>query len=605
MEDDETLVDQSSPETNFPEVTQIIRASQQTSRTASATDRDDCTATPDAALTHDEKVDHKETSDTSEDEVNDKIEEHVTTSDTLSPRKNEEAGRSPMESGPEKEAGITDKSDAEGSGEDEAELDQERPAVAAASPPKTRKRKLTNSRDPSPSKSRKTSPSPLSYVGSPRPTPRRRPKAEPPSSAGTAKPTSHITISSTSRTPSGSPKLSSQRLSSRSPPPRLQSSQSRSQPDEQASRPTKRPRLNVPSASAPATSTRKSKRASLRTSRHPTFWHLDGSVVLQVHKTLFKLHRSRLVQQSEYFAALFSGTRRGQATDEEDLEGETNGIVQGEIIDSCPVYKITTVSVEDFVSLLTALDSGIAYAINPPPFPVLASILRAAHTLSFPAILTYATHILRQMWPDDLAQLSSVRKDFATETVALARQCNVPSLLKRAYYELLRTPIFGQRANGDGWTSEDEDEKPGQRLPAPDLLCLVAARELLLREWIQTTRAPPSPSVVPCPLDQILPSAMNPELAPALESCRRARAQSIAQWTAHVTQADVFEAGMYDPLCGLDSLAEIDWAGMGYCVGCVSVRQELWMDKKERLWKKLNVWLQLCTEEGGTESRLS
>ncbi|KAI0943107.1 hypothetical protein AcV7_002344 [Taiwanofungus camphoratus] len=146
MEDDETLVDQSSPETNFPEVTQIIRASQQTSRTASATDRDDCTATPDAALTHDEKVDHKETSDTSEDEVNDKIEEHVTTSDTLSPRKNEEAGRSPMESGPEKEARIADKSDAEGSGEDEAELDQERPAVAAASPPKTRKRKLTNSR---------------------------------------------------------------------------------------------------------------------------------------------------------------------------------------------------------------------------------------------------------------------------------------------------------------------------------------------------------------------------------------------------------------------------------------------------------------------------
>ncbi|KAI0943109.1 hypothetical protein AcV7_002346 [Taiwanofungus camphoratus] len=98
---------------------------------------------------------------------------------------------------------------------------------------------------------------------------------------------------------------------------------------------------------------------------------------------------------------------------------------------------------------------------------------------------------------------------------------------------------------------------------------------------------------------------MNPELAPALESCRRARAQSIAQWTAHVTQADVFEAGMYDPLCGLDSLAEIDWAGMGYCVGCVSARQELWMDKKERLWKKLNVWLQLCTEEEGTESRLS
>ncbi|KAI0943108.1 hypothetical protein AcV7_002345 [Taiwanofungus camphoratus] len=53
------------------------------------------------------------------------------------------------------------------------------------------------------------------------------------------------------------------------------------------------------------------------------------------------------------------------------------------------------------------------------------------------------------MWLDDLAQLSSVRKDFATETVALARQCNVPSLLKRAYYELLRTPIESERRRMD------------------------------------------------------------------------------------------------------------------------------------------------------------
>jgi len=39
--------------------------------------------------------------------------------------------------------------------------------------------------------------------------------------------------------------------------------------------------------------------------RHETFWHLDGSVVLCIDETMFKLHRSRLVQQSQYFAELF------------------------------------------------------------------------------------------------------------------------------------------------------------------------------------------------------------------------------------------------------------------------------------------------------------
>jgi len=40
--------------------------------------------------------------------------------------------------------------------------------------------------------------------------------------------------------------------------------------------------------------------------RHKRYWLLDGSVVLHIKDTMFKLHRSRLAQQSQYFTTLFA-----------------------------------------------------------------------------------------------------------------------------------------------------------------------------------------------------------------------------------------------------------------------------------------------------------
>lgn len=54
----------------------------------------------------------------------------------------------------------------------------------------------------------------------------------------------------------------------------------------------------------------KGKQKTVARKRSENFWHLDGSVVVQVQNTLFRLHRSRLTQQSEYFAALQNGDGR-------------------------------------------------------------------------------------------------------------------------------------------------------------------------------------------------------------------------------------------------------------------------------------------------------
>jgi len=204
------------------------------------------------------------------------------------------------------------------------------------------------------------------------------------------------------------------------------------------------------------------------------------------------------------------------------------------------------------------------------------------------------------MWPADLARLSSARtdmhKEYAVQTLALARQCEVPEVRKRAFYELLRSDGFGQGSKEDDDVMMVDDEESlgddGTQLLRTELFLLVRARERLQRYWLQITRAPPTPSTLPCQLEQF----PNASQEAALKRCHAARSASVAQWTTEVTRAAVFEEGLYDPLCALESLANLDWSGMGYCLGCVAGRRDLWAAEREKLWKDLDRWLGIESE---------
>jgi len=102
--------------------------------------------------------------------------------------------------------------------------------------------------------------------------------------------------------------------------------------------------------------------------RHKTYWLLDGSVVLRIKDTMFKLHRSRLAQQSQYFATLFAERNDRGVLILDDGEEE---IVELDELDGCPVYRLERVSVKDFTRLLDALDNAM-YAALPPFMPTTA-----------------------------------------------------------------------------------------------------------------------------------------------------------------------------------------------------------------------------------------
>jgi BTB/POZ domain len=72
--------------------------------------------------------------------------------------------------------------------------------------------------------------------------------------------------------------------------------------------------------------------------RHPELWFDDGSVVLHVEKTLFRVHRSTLATHSTVFSDMF---RIPQPPDQDAIEG-------------CTVIKLPD-SLDDVESLLKAL----------------------------------------------------------------------------------------------------------------------------------------------------------------------------------------------------------------------------------------------------------
>jgi hypothetical protein len=94
---------------------------------------------------------------------------------------------------------------------------------------------------------------------------------------------------------------------------------------------------------------------------HPDFWYPDGSVIIQVKRTQFRLHQSMLQKQSALFAAAFEETRNlypelEVRVDERSLKGH-----------DLPVYNldgIDEMTADDFATLLTVIEEPMCVAAS-------------------------------------------------------------------------------------------------------------------------------------------------------------------------------------------------------------------------------------------------
>nr|GAT60872.1 predicted protein [Mycena chlorophos] len=339
------------------------------------------------------------------------------------------------------------------------------------------------------------------------------------------------------------------------------------------------------------------KRVTVLTfSKHPRFWALDGNVVLRFGQAEMKLHRSRLATQSPWFAKLFD-RRAGMAV--EVHEWEKNGIetalasVSEE--NGCDVYTISdrTCNEVDFVALLSAMDDAIKFADDPPSFPTAASIFRAAtsifraaSSLSCKPFEQYAQKYIENIYSDDLADLGSDTVPNPVAAIVLGRKWGLPRILKRAFYELLRSTtiaelLLGQPGNPE--ESDMDDESPSQetdRLPRRDVICLLEAQKRLSVAWMAV--------LADCPLDC---SCMT-------RAFMRKAWLSIVQEIVVVPSRQDDEAypAALDIFLGLDKLV----AAMGtsekrnkFCCSCISKRRAAFQKTKEGLWESLDEWLDI------------
>lgn len=217
--------------------------------------------------------------------------------------------------------------------------------------------------------------------------------------------------------------------------------------------------------------------------------------------------------------------------------------------------------------------------------PVLAGVLRAARALSFDAQCKWAERIFERMWPATLDTLTTDAIPHAVVALALARTCGLRGVQKRASYELLRMPTFGQTI----FEAEAEEDSRA------DLLRLLHAREQLGLAWAEAAGKAPTDYV--CPRGTHTSERAGGG-GSSSSSCASADVDHVhARWAELVHTTGLYVQRMIDPLMGLQDLMEIAWSkGEGFCKRCAAARTNGWDELRRKLWDDLDVWLELTAD---------
>ncbi|KAG1738601.1 uncharacterized protein EDB91DRAFT_1054438 [Suillus paluster] len=316
--------------------------------------------------------------------------------------------------------------------------------------------------------------------------------------------------------------------------------------------------------------------------KHEQFWILDGNTVLEVGGVLFKLHRSRLVDQSMFFAGLL---------DEQDVHMDDSVVVESD--EHGLVYHLSNTTPKDLEALLQLDKNPMAYYFTPPTFPALAAILRGATALGFDTYRSFAVKVLENAWSSSLADFTTETKPNAVEVVALARTCGIESVLKRAFYEMVRLAGYGL---GDG--ELDGSDGGSLEISRADERRLERMREQLISTWSQAAvrvdRSFICPNQPKEMIDHTAATGPSSSTSPThLSKCPSPSSKRDA-WERRVHDSGLYDEYQFDPLCGLQALIDIKWdEDEAWCLDCVRARREAWTRMRQRTWERIGVWMGL------------
>ncbi|KAF8646895.1 hypothetical protein AX16_007060 [Volvariella volvacea WC 439] len=400
--------------------------------------------------------------------------------------------------------------------------------------------------------------------------------------------------------------------------------------------------------------------------KHPRFWAPDGNVLLQIGITRFRVHQSRIAYHSPWFRKLFD-KRAGRALNANDEdEADLNDIkVEAVVVKddqgakAMDLYYLNSTGIQptDFEALLKALDDCIDFFDLKPSFSTVASMLRSSTILKFPHFLKFSKNFLKEEYSNNLEDITADRRRVksAAEAIILGREWNLPHILKRAFYELVRSPDVlegygdkkkewhgtasapkreheknstrngsagvqkrdrmkietddeeashsdssmeisdddGQEESGKEDDGDDFKDPAVYSLSSRDLVILLNAQKKLTAAWISILALRP----LQCPS--------------ASSSCSSNRASKswsviygISSDNNQSQNGDLGDPGssfaqkyQLDPICGLNKLIKLDWRKKGYCMACANARVASLKEERAELWEDLDSWFGLEDEE--------
>ncbi|KAJ7060486.1 hypothetical protein C8F01DRAFT_1142816 [Mycena amicta] len=318
--------------------------------------------------------------------------------------------------------------------------------------------------------------------------------------------------------------------------------------------------------------------------RHVKHWDLDGDIFVRLDDCWMRLRKSSLARHSEFFNDIFTAIEQGKLAPEPKRPYEEGTLILADVSNVHNCYHVLApgISSADLDALLTAIEDAISYCHQPPSFPVVASILRASSVLKFPRFRDWAQRTIQTSWSPSLGALTASTIPHATDVVSLGRDIDLgssgPDVLKRALYEVLRTPSFSQNPDQHLTT-----------LHSSDLITLTRAREHLDTVWYTATSFDFFSSFC-------LAHGNEPQSQP------RCTPLTYEMHKHLIHDSAVFTTYRYDVLCGLEMLCKIGWdvecteegegaasaSGAGMCSLCAKRVREQWKSEREQAWKKLD-----------------
>ncbi|KAF8054778.1 hypothetical protein FPV67DRAFT_1050376 [Lyophyllum atratum] len=316
--------------------------------------------------------------------------------------------------------------------------------------------------------------------------------------------------------------------------------------------------------------------------KHPVFWFTDGSIIFSVENRAFKVHKTLLSRHSKFFAL-----------DDQKLTPISPTVEPA--LDIKPHFAVDPrlgISAKDVEALLEHLYHD-APLLSETRFSQIISILRVSSPLrlDFPEIHALAKDKLNSLFPS--GRLPFFRPDNPEEALVLATEYTIPSMRKALYYHFVTSP--------DSTPDPEATQSPKFSTLLPSDVTTAIAE--VIGEGDPNINAPRRPlsqtdaklceQLMERLIDYFTPILFTPPATPHM-ACTDVFADT---WMSLVIQPAIENDGVYKPLETLEQIKSIEWEKLGLCQMCSKEKEEEWTEEQEKIWRAMDGWLGLVTEE--------